>query len=79
MRRNLLKGEELTLGTQVLTPLVLGTIVSIQNQRGPHSKLWDNSGVVGELLGNSQYKVRVDGFGRITLRNHVFLRRITAL
>ena len=44
-RRHLVKGEELTLKTQVLTPL---TVVSIQNQRGPHSMCWDNSGVVVE-------------------------------
>ena len=67
----------MTLGTHVLTPLALGTVVSIHNQRGPHRKPWENSGVVVQLLGNSQYKLRVDKSGRITLCNRVFLRRTT--
>ena len=59
-----------------LTPLTVGTEVSIQNQRGSHCKRWDNSGVVGESLGNSQHKVKVGGSGRITPKNRVILRRI---
>ena len=65
------------MATHTLTPLALGTVVSIQNQRGPHKEKWDHSGVVVDSLGNSQYKVKVDGSGCITLRNSVFLRRIT--
>ena len=60
-RRHLIKGEELTQKTHALTPLTVGTVVSIQNQRGFHGKRWNNSGVVMESLGNSQYKVKVDG------------------
>ena len=76
-RRHLVKGEELSRGVKVQTPLALGTVVRIQNQRGPHKLKWDKSGVVVEALGNSQYKVKVDGSGRITLRNRIFLKRIT--
>ena len=72
-----MKGEELSRGVKVQTPLALGTVVRIQNQRGPHKLKWDKSGVVVEALGNSQYKVKVDGSGRITLRNRIFLKRIT--
>ena len=59
-RRPLIKGEELTQKTHTLTPLTAGIVVSIQNQRGCHGKCWDNSGVVVEALGNSQYKIGME-------------------
>ena len=42
-RRHLIKGEELTQKTHTLTPLTVGTVISIQNQRGSHAKRWDKS------------------------------------
>ena len=62
--------------THPLVPLALGTVVSVQNQRGSNKNKWDNSGVVVECLPFSQYKVRLDSTGRITLKNCVALRRI---
>ena len=62
--------------THPLVPLAIGTVVSVQNQRGPNKTKWDNSGVIMECLPHSQYKVKLDGTGHVILRNRVALRRI---
>ena len=38
---------------------------------------WDITGVVAEIGDHDQYVIRVDGSGRMTLRNRRFLRKIT--
>ena len=48
----------------------------MQNQRDHNKTKWDNWGVVVECLPHSQYKVKLDRTGRVTLRNRVALRRI---
>ena len=53
-----------------------GTTVLVQNQAGPSSTKWDKSGLVIADCGNSRYRVKLDGTGRITLRNRAFLKRI---
>ena len=58
-------------------PLTLGERVFLQNQQGPNPTKWDRSGVVVESAGHDQYRVKVDGSGRITLRNGRFLRAYT--
>jgi hypothetical protein len=77
-KRHLLKKIELTEHTKRLAPLTIGNVVSIQNQSGPRqsSKKWDRSGVVVDIMGHDQYSVKVDGTGRITLRNRRFLHPI---
>ena len=65
--------------TKVLPSLNNGDCVSIQNQSGPRAKKWDRTGMIVETLPHQQYRVRVHGSGRITLRNRQFLRRITPL
>ena len=52
-----------------MTPLKVGTQVRIQSGRR-----WSKSGRVVETHPNRQYTVRVDGSGRVTLRNRRFLR-----
>ena len=76
-RRHLSKKAELEQGTRQLTPLTLGAVVSVQNQAGPHKLKWDKSGTVVEVLDHHQYKVKMDGSGRVSLRNQAFLRPIT--
>ena len=49
----------------------------VQNQTGLRHKKWDKSGVVVEVLEFHQYRIRMDGTGRPTLRNRRFLRPIT--
>ena len=53
------------------TPLQTGTPVRAQN---PSTKAWDRTGVVTEALPHRQYTVRLDGSGRVTLRNRIHLR-----
>ena len=50
--------------------------VALQNQNGSHPKRWDKTGRVVEKLPFRQYRIKVDGSNRVTLRNRKFLRRI---
>ena len=68
--------EDLSRHTKSLTPLPLGSVVQVQNQKGKDPLRWDKSGIVVESLGNQQYSVKMDGSGRVTLRNRKFLRKI---
>lgn len=61
--------------TRRLPPLTVGDTVHIQNQIGLYPRKWDKSGVVVEVRQFDQYLVRVDGSGRLTLRNRKFLRK----
>lgn len=55
-----------------LPKLNLGNSVTLQGQ----NRRWDRTGKIVEVLDNRQYKVKVDGSGRVTLRNRRFLRRV---
>ena len=44
----------------------------------PPTKKWDKSGVVDEKKDHDQYWIKIDGSGRLTLRNRRFLRAFTA-
>ena len=66
--------ESLNAHSRPLRPLTLGERVFLQNQQGPNPTKWDRSGVVVESAGHDQYRVKVEGSGRITLRNHRFLQ-----
>ena len=67
--------ERLSEHTRSIPPLVVGDSVRIQNQSGPHPTKWDKTGIVVEVRQFDQYVVRVDGSGRVTLRNRKFLRK----
>ena len=67
--------EKLSEHTQSLHPLKVGDAVRIQNQRGSHPTKWDRTGIVVEVRQFDQYIIRVDGSGRVTLRNRKFLRK----
>ena len=66
--------ERLSEHSRQLPPLRDGTRVFVQNQTGPKPGKWDKSGQVVECKENDQYVVKVDGSGRLTLRNRRFLR-----
>ena len=68
--------EKWSRSTKDLRPLRVGDEVSIQNLAGNSPLKWDRTGVVVEVLGYDQYYVKVDGTGRITLRNRKHLRKI---
>ena len=61
--------------TKRLSPLKIGDAVRIQNQTGQFPNKWDKTGRVVEVKQFDQYVVRVDGSGRVTLRNRKFLRK----
>ena len=69
--------ERLNAHARTLPPLLPGMKVFIQNQTGSHPTKWDKSGIVLEAQGNDQYLVKVDGTGRLTLRNRRVLRQYT--
>ena len=60
-----------------MPPLAVADHVMIQNQIGNHPRRWDKTGQVIEVRQHDQYVIRVDGSGRVTLRNRQFLRRFT--
>ena len=69
--------ESLKEHSRPLRPLALGERVFLQNQQGPSPTKWDRSGTVVESPGHDQYRIKVDGSGRLTLRNRRFLRAYT--
>ena len=60
-----------------LLPLGTGDSVLLQNRYAPYPKRWMNSGIVVEVLPNCQYRIKVDGSNRVTLRNRRFIKKIT--
>ena len=69
--------ERLSEHTRVLPPLAIGNYVRMQNLVGPYPTKWDRTGIVVEVRQFDQYVVRVDGSGRVTLRNRKHLRQYT--
>ena len=66
--------ERYNLHAKNLPPLQVGQHVVLQNQYGPRMRRWDRTGRIVECLGPRQYRIRLDGSGRITIRNRRFLR-----
>ena len=52
--------------------LNVGDEVTVQNK----NKRWDRTGKIVEALDNRQYRIKIDGSGRVTIRNRRFIRRI---
>ena len=69
--------ERLSEHTVRLPPLKVGDTVFIQNQSGNYPRRWDKSGVCVEVRQHDQYVIKVDGSGRLTLRNRKFLRKFS--
>ena len=69
--------ETLNAHAHQLPKLALGDRVFVQNQTGLHPNKWDRSGMVVEGKEHDQYLVKLDGTGRLTLRNRRFLRQYT--
>ena len=68
--------ERLSEHARELPELQVGQQVAIQNQFGPKPTHWDKTGHVVERLDFHQYRIKVDGSGRTTLRNRQHLRKI---
>lgn len=75
-KRNLRAQERYNKHAKELVELAVGDQVQVQNQSGSHPTRWDKTGTVVESLGRRQYSVKMDGSGRLTLRNRQFLRKI---
>ena len=73
--RHMRAAERWSEHTKRLAPLTVGNHVRIQNQAGQHPLKWDKTGTVIEVRQFDQYVVKVDGSGRVTLRNRKFLRK----
>ena len=73
--RHMKMSERLSEHTKHLPPLAVGEHVRIQNQIGPNPTKWDKTGQVIEVRQFDQYVIRLDGSGRVTLRNRKFLRK----
>ena len=76
-QRHSLAQERWTEHTRQLSPLKVGDRVRLQNQTGNFPNKWDRTGCVVEVKQFHQYGIRVDGSGRLTLRNRRYLRRFT--
>ena len=64
---------------KTLAPLQVGQNVNVQNQTGPKPLRWERTGVIVQTLPNQQYYIKMDGSGRLTLRNRKFLKLTTPL
>ena len=63
--------------TKPLHPLTQNTVVMVQNQTGPHSLKWDKSGTIVETLPHNQYRIRMEGNGRVSTRKRKFMKPIS--
>ena len=63
--------------TKTLPQLAPGQTVLVQNQTGPKPNRWERTGTVIEALPHRQYTVKMDGSGRLSLRNRKFLKPTT--
>ena len=78
-RRHVAHHEAWSEHAKKLPPLTIGDKVFIQNQVGNQPRRWERTGTVVELKDHDQYNVRVDGTGRLTLRNRRFLRSLSPI
>ena len=63
--------------TRELKPLEIGDNVYVQNLTGNNPLRWERTGVVVEIKPFKQYKIKLDGSGRVILRNRKSLRKFT--
>ena len=68
--------DRLSEHTKLLPKLGEGDRVLIQNQRGTKPTKWDRTGTIVEVRNFDQYVVKVDGSGRLTVRNRRYLKKI---
>ena len=59
-----------------LPPLSPGNRVAVQNQTGRRANKWEKTGTVVEVRDHNKYIIKVDGSGRLSLRNRRFLRKL---
>ena len=67
--------EKLNEHSRNLENLSVGDHCFVQNQTGNYPKRWDRTGAIVEVNPHDQYTVKIDGSGRLTVRNRRYLRR----
>ena len=75
LRARFVRSVESTRSHSKLPKLSIGNRVFVQNQNGTHPTKWDRFGVIVECNNHDQYLVKMDGTGRLSLRNRKFLRQ----
>ena len=68
--------EAMSEQTREVPTLVLGDVVLVQNETCPKTKKRELYVFVIEVLGNNQYSVKIYVYGRVSLRNRIFLKII---
>lgn len=68
-KRHMLNKEQYNMHSLPLQQLQVGESVQVKSQKRPYPQRWTKMGRVVETMGNRQYRIRLDGSGRITLRN----------
>ena len=76
-KRHSREHEKWSANTRELKPLEIGDNVYVQNLVGNQPLRWERTGIVIEIRPFKQYGVKLDGSGRITLRNRRHLRKFT--
>ena len=76
-KRHSKEKEKWTENTKEMKPLEIADHVYLQNLVGNHPLRWERTGVVLEVKPFNQYVIRLDGSGRVTLRNRRHLRKFT--
>ena len=76
-KRHAREREKWSKSTRELKDLEVGDHVYLQNLQGNNPLRWERTGVIVEVKPFQQYTVKIDGSGRVTLRNRKHLRKFT--
>ena len=76
VRRHIQREEVLAEHTKTQSCLDVGDVVLVQRQSGPESNNWEQSGVVVKVNDYDQYQIKMDGGGRVSLRDRQSLKEM---
>ncbi|GAB1604624.1 hypothetical protein Ahia01_000743900, partial [Argonauta hians] len=76
-KRHAREREKWSKNSRELKDLEIGDHVYLQKLRGNSPLRWERTGVVVEVKPFQQYTIKIDGSGRVTLRNRKHLRKFT--
>ena len=76
-KRHAREREKWSKHTRELKDLEIGDHVYLQNLSGNNPLRWERTGIVVEAKPFQQYCIKIDGSGRVTLRNRKNLRKFT--
>lgn len=71
--------ESLDAHSRPARPLHIGERCFVQNGAGHHPKRWDRTGTITGVLDHDKYCIKIDGSGRVTMRNRKDLRAFVPL